>query len=302
MLLRTLFIGTLAVISFGTITLLLLPLMLRPGREAQRALEAVLRPAFESRLITSKERFLDGILSVVQDIRARLHLNPSEQSIRKLAMAGYWNASAPDFYFAAQLFLPMLFAWFGSLLHQNTLFWMVIGATIGYFTPEFWLTGTTRKRRDRIGRSLPDAIDLLVICVDAGLGLDQAVLRVSDELASSHPDLQEELHRMHLEQRAGRPRLETWQNLSARIKLPEVDSLVSLLIQSDRFGTQINKALSNFADDIRQRHRQRVEELAAQAKIKIVFPLVFFIFPCLFIVLLGPAVLSIMHDLQSLIK
>jgi tight adherence protein C len=295
-------ISAFAVVLFGSLMLLLLPLALKPSKEAQRVLDVVLRPISETTFITGKERFLDGILSVVRELRNRLHLMPNKKVAEKLAMAGYWSVSAPDFYFGAQLFCPALLAWAGSLVRGGTWFGIFIGLSLGFALPEMWLTGAIAKRRERIRRSLPDAIDLLVICVDGGLGLDQAVLRVSEELVYSRPELQQEFHRVHLEQRAGRPRAESWQNLAERTKLPELASFVSLLTQSDRFGTQVTKALSNFADDIRERHRQRVEEAAAQTKIKIIFPLVFFIFPCLFIVLLGPAVLTITHDLQSIIR
>jgi tight adherence protein C len=168
--------------------------------------------------------------------------------------------------------------------------------------PNFWIMEKAKWRKERIRRSLPDVIDLLVICVDAGLGLDQALLRVSEEIVFSHPDIQQELNRVHLEQRAGRPRLETWENLSARVAMPELSAFVSMLVQADRFGTPIAKTLSTFADDIRVKRRQRVEEAAVKTKIKIIFPLVFFIFPCLFIVLLGPAVLNISSSLKGIAK
>jgi tight adherence protein C len=295
-----LIVAALAILVFGISALLLVTLLLRAPKEAQRTLEIVLSPNRETKSITGRERFLDGVLSIVHGVRTRLRLTPSEKSAEKLAAAGYRRASAPDFYFAAQVFMPILCGWCGSFVHNNPLFWISICGAVGFFAPEFWLTEMVRRRRNRIRRSLPDTIDLLVICVDAGLGLDQAVLRVSEEIAHVHPELQEELHRMRLEQKAGRPRLEVWQNLAARVKLPELTSLVSLLVQADRSGTQITKALSSFADDLRLRQRQRVEEAVAETKIKIIFPLVFFIFPCLFIVLLGPALLNITRDLKNL--
>ncbi len=298
--LQTFLIGAFAVVVFGSLTLLFLQIALRPGREAQRAVEVTLHPSQKNTLITQKKQFLDGILSIVQRVRTRLRLMPSETTARRLAMAGYWNASATDFYLAAQVFFPLVFAWVGSLVHSNTFLWMFVFALAGFLAPTFWLERAIRDRKNRIRRDLPDALDLLVICVDAGLGLDQAVLRVSDELILSHPVLHEELHRVHLEQRAGRPRLETWQNLADRTTLPELALFVSLLVQADRFGTQVTKGLSTFADDLRQQQRQRAEEAVAQLKIKILFPLVFLIFPCLFIVILGPAALSIAHDFHTL--
>ncbi len=295
-------VGAFAIVVFGLLTLLFLQLALRPGREAQRAVEVVLRPAQPSPQVPRKKRLLVGILSFVQQVRTRFHIMPSETTRKRLAMAGYWNANATDFYFASQVFVPVLFAWLGSLMQSNTVLCMFIFAAVGHFLPSFWLDREIRKRKERIRRDLPDAIDLLVICVDAGLGIDQAVLRVSDELIHSHPVLREELHRVQLEQRAGRPRHESWQSLADRTALPELASFVSLLVQSDRFGTQVAKGLGIFADELRQKQRQRAEEAVARLKIKIIFPLVFLIFPCLFIVILGPAALNIAQELQALSK
>jgi tight adherence protein C len=160
-----------------------------------------------------------------------------------------------------------------------------------------WLKRKTANRRNRIRKSLPDALDLMVICVDAGLGLDQALLRIGEELSASHPDISEEFIQVNLEQRAGRPRLEAWKNLADRSEIEEFTSFVSMLTQTDRFGTPIIRALSRFSEDIRSKRRQRAEEAAAKTKIKIIFPLVLCIFPCIFIVLLAPALLSISSGL-----
>jgi tight adherence protein C len=163
-----------------------------------------------------------------------------------------------------------------------------------------WLKRKTASRRNRIRKSLPDALDLMVICVDAGLGLDQALLRIGEELAVSHPDIAEEFVQVNLEQRAGRPRLEAWKNLADRSEIEEFTSFVSMLTQTDRFGTPIIRALSRFSEDIRSKRRQRAEEAAAKTKIKIIFPLVLCIFPCIFIVLLAPALLNIASGLGGL--
>jgi tight adherence protein C len=140
----------------------------------------------------------------------------------------------------------------------------------------------------------------MVICVDAGLGLDQALLRIGDELAVSHPDIHEEFLQVNREQRAGRPRVEAWQNLADRTEIEEFTSFVSMLTQTDRFGTPIAKALTRFSEDIRTKRKQHAEEAASKTKIKIIFPLVLCIFPCIFIVLLAPAVLNIMAGLQGM--
>jgi tight adherence protein C len=166
--------------------------------------------------------------------------------------------------------------------------------------PGIWLTTQARKRKARIRKSIPDAIDLLVICVDAGLGLDQALLRIGEELDMVHPDINEEFMRINLEQRAGTSRLDAWKGLAERTEIEEFTAFVSMLTQTDRFGTPIIKALSSFSEEIRTKRRQRAEEAAAKTKIKIIFPLVLCIFPCIFIVLLVPALLGIAKGMQVL--
>jgi tight adherence protein C len=295
-------IAALSVIVFCITVLLLIAVFVRPSKEAQRTLDIVAGSHPERPVLNSRERFQEGLLSIAQEIRSRLGFKVSENSVERLSSAGFRDSNSVDFYFAAQLLLPLIFALLACFIRQNTLIWALCLAFVGYVIPDLWLSSSVRRRRKKIRSSLPDMIDLLVICVDAGLGLDQAVLRVSDEISISHPEIKEELTRMHLEQKAGRPRLETWQNLAARTQVPELTSLTNILTQADRFGTPITRALSGFADDIRERYRQRVEEAAAETKIKIVFPLVFCIFPCLFIVLLGPAFLTIVHGLKSIVQ
>jgi tight adherence protein C len=145
-------------------------------------------------------------------------------------------------------------------------------------------------------------VDLLVICVDAGLGLDQAMLRVGQELANSHPEINEEFLQINREQRAGKPRLDAWRSMAIRTNLPDIEAFVNMLVQTERFGTPIARALSTFADGMRQKRRQLAEEKAAKTTVKIIFPLVLFIFPCMFIVLLGPAIISMMRNLTALTK
>jgi len=171
---------------------------------------------------------------------------------------------------------------------------------VGYLLPDMWLTRMIKRRSARIRKSIPDAVDLLAICVEAGLGMDQALLRVGDEIALSHPDINEEFTQVNLEQRAGTQRLEAWQNLALRTQMDEFKSFVSMLTQSDRFGTPILKALNRFSEDLRTKRRQAAEEAAAKTKIKIIFPLVLFIFPCIFIVLLAPAIMSIATGLKGM--
>jgi tight adherence protein C len=218
----------------------------------------------------------------------------------KLAMAGIRGTASSDIFFASQFLMPAAGAVAGSLIGTNTISYVLGLGALGYMAPNMWLNYKTKGRRKRIRRSIPDALDLMVICVDAGLGLDQALLRIGVELGASYPDIQEEFLQVNREQRAGRPRLEAWQNLADRTEIEEFTAFVNMLAQTDRFGTPIIRALSRLSEDIRQKRRQRAEEAASKTKIKIIFPLVLCIFPCIFIVLLAPAILSIIAGMQGM--
>lgn len=284
---------------FLGLCLLLSAALLRTSPEVDRLKEVLAGGNLEQDGAHSRRRLVERLGRMAREIRSRFDLGPNPKLRERLYAAGMRSAAAPDLFFAAQCLLPLVGAFAGSFIRETPLFWVFAFAVIGYIAPDFWLTEKTRLRRKRILRSMPDAVDLLVICVDAGLGLDQALIRVGEELAFSHPDIHEELARVHLEQRAGKPRLEAWEALVSRTRLPEFAAFVSMLTQTDRFGTPIVTALSRFADDLRVKRRQRVEEAAAKTKIKIIFPLVFCIFPSLFIVLLAPALMNIARELKG---
>lgn len=285
---------------FLAIALLSAPVVLRPSPEAQRILEVVTSNRADRRTIRGKEVITDGILKAGRDLRARLGLAENVKLKKRLLEAGLRDKSTLDIFFAVQLACPLLGCFAGSFIPDNTAFWVFALAVVGYMAPDFWLTKKTAKRRHVIRRSIPDCLDLLVICVDAGLGLDQALLRVSSELSVSHPEINEELNQVNLEQRAGKPRLEAWQGVAERTQIEEFKAFVSMLVQTDKFGTPILKALSQFSEEIRMKRRQHAEEAAAKTKIKIIFPLVLCIFPCVFIVLLAPAILSIMSGFKAM--
>jgi len=273
--------------------------MTRPSAAAQRMLEVVEGGRVSHRVSGPKKLMESRLLQVAQGLRSRSGISVSSKLKNRLLMAGFRDPSAADLFVAAQILCPLAAIFAASFIPSNTLFWVFALAVVGFLAPDIWLTEKTRSRKETILRSLPDALDLLVICVDAGLGLDQALIRVGEELSLSHPEIHEEFVRVNLEQRAGTPRLEAWQGIVTRTKIPELASFVSMLTQADRFGTPILKTLSRFADDLRVKRKQKVEEAAAKTKIKIVFPLVFCIFPCLFIVLLAPALLSISATLRA---
>ncbi len=293
----------LGLIIFGVVALLLTPNLFRPSPEAQRMFEVVKNDKVEradQRTIRGKEQFQDKLLNVASELRIRLGLAENPKLKARLAQAGMHKKASADIFFAAQFLVPISAAVAGSLIGKNTLYCVCAFGVVGYLIPDLWLTRTTSGRRNRIRRSIPDALDLMVICVDAGLGLDQALLRIGGELEVSHPDIHEEFLQVNREQRAGRPRLEAWQNLADRTEIEEFNSFVSMLTQTDRFGTPIVKALTRFSEDIRLKRKQHAEEQASKTKIKIIFPLVLCIFPCIFIVLLAPAILNIMAGLQGM--
>ena len=173
----------------------------------------------------------------------------------------------------------------------------VFVALLGFYLPDIWLRQKTDKRRENILKALPDALDLLVVCVEAGMGLDSAINRVAEESKDSGPELSDELHFMTLELRAGKPRRKALKNLASRIDLDEVSSLVTLLIETEKFGTSMADALRVYSDSYRIQRHQRAEELAAKLPVKLLIPLGLFIFPALFVVILGPAFISIYRAL-----
>jgi tight adherence protein C len=166
-----------------------------------------------------------------------------------------------------------------------------LAAGLGYLAPDFWLSNRVAARQSQLRLGLPEALDLIVICVEAGLSMDKATMRTAQELRISQPAIADELNLVYLEQRAGRPRGEAWRNLGDRTDVDTIRSLASILIQADKFGTSIGKMLRAHSETLRTRRRQDAEEQAAKTTVKLVFPLVLFIFPSLFVVTLGPSMI-----------
>lgn len=216
--------------------------------------------------------------------------------------AGYRTSSAPVLYFAAKailtLALPGLLLLYagtaGTTLQPNTfLLLLIVLAAIGYFLPNAILSRKIKLRKREIFESFPDAIDLMTVCVEAGLGLDAALSRVGEEMHLTSPTLAEELHLVNLELRAGSTRERALRNLALRTGVDEVDMLVAMLVQADRFGTSVADSLRVHSESLRTKRRQRAEEAAAKIPVKLLFPLIFCIFPSMLLVLLGPAFISI---------
>lgn len=183
--------------------------------------------------------------------------------------------------------------YFTGFYLKNPMFVLSVAAIAGYLLPDFWLTQRIHKRQRILRLSLPDALDLLVICVEAGLAIDQGLLRVSQELDITHPELCEELSMVNNETRVGKPRLDALRDLASRTGVDDIKALVAMLVQADRFGTSVAQSLRVHSDQLRIMRRQRAEEQAAKVTVKMVPALVLFIFPAMFAVLLGPAVISI---------
>jgi tight adherence protein C len=269
---------------------------------ARRVLEVTASAQFQEDRVNRWKRVQQTLLRMVRKLRAKIGLAEGERLRQRFVNAGLRGPGPTEKYFAAQMLGPVVAIVAGSFIPSNTFIWVAALATLAYLAPDFWLDHAVKARRDRIRRSVPDAVDLLVICVDAGLGLDQAMLRVGVELSISHPEINEEFLQINREQRAGKPRMDAWQSMADRTGLPDIASFTSMLAQTEKFGTPIARALSTFADGMRMERRQRAEEVAAKTTVKMIFPLVLFIFPSMFIVLLAPAVLSIGRGLAGLGK
>ncbi len=240
-----------------------------------------------------------AITAIARWLRAHLGLTERAGLGDRLIAAGHRSPLAIDLYTAARILGPVAILLPACLVPFGRAFWIMALPAIAYLLPDLVLGHLIRRRRAALRKSLPDAIDLLVICVDAGLGLDQAMLRVAEELKGTHPAIHEELMQINREQRAGLPRVTAWELMARRVGLAEIDAFVSMLMQTERFGTPISRALSQFAATTRMKRTQRAEENAARTTVKIIFPLVLFIFPSIFIVLLGPAVITIMASLDT---
>jgi tight adherence protein C len=213
---------------------------------------------------------------------------------QKLARCGYHGYLPAVIYAISEVALPMIFGgavivWLGFRAGMVLAF---VAAAMGYLLPPLYVSRLVKAYKKEIRNGLADALDLLIVCIEAGSGLDQALMRSTEELAVSYPNLSSELGMITTEIRAGKPRLEAFKNFAERTKVEDVQSLVAMLVQTDRFGTSIAQALRTHADVLRTKRRQRAEEKAAKLGVKLVFPLVLCLFPALYVVTLGPAVIQ----------
>jgi tight adherence protein C len=214
-----------------------------------------------------------------------------------LIQAGYREPRHLTIYVGTRVLFALFGAALAILIEGRVDLLIVAVAGFGFFIPRFMLKRMIRERQRRITLALPDALDLTVICVEVGLALDQAMMRVGEDLRHAHRDLSEEFHLVNLEMRAGKPRAEALRNLVERTGVDDLRALVATLVQTDRFGTSVSQALRVHSESLRTERRQRAEEQAAKTTIKMVIPLVIFVLPSIIFVTLGPAVIQLIRTL-----
>ena len=235
--------------------------------------------------------------AAVKRVRSFVPKSPKEMNRieRRMTSAGYYGPWPATLFAVAELLLPALV--FGLIVFNfgtgSALIFAFIFAVIAFYIPNLWLGRAINERRREIRNGLPDAIDLLIVCIESGSGLDQALNRVAEELALPYPALARELDMISSETRAGKPRMEAFKNFADRTKVEDVRSLVAMLIQTDRFGTSLGLALRTHAETLRTKRRQRAEERAAKLGVKLLFPLVFCMFPAFYLIVLGPSMLKV---------
>jgi len=221
---------------------------------------------------------------------------------RRLAAAGFHGTASVLVYSAAELIGPVIAFAFVYLVLDVDPRWLfaIMAAAVAYLVPAYIVQRRIRLRQKEIRNGLPDALDLLIISLEAGLALDQAMLKCSEELAIAYPALAEEFRLVNIETRAGKPRLEALKNFAGRTQVDDVRALVAMLVQTDRFGTSVAQSLRTHAEESRIKRRQRAEEKAAKLSAKLIFPLVFFLLPAFFVVATGPALLEFVEFFGNL--
>lgn len=236
-------------------------------------------------------------------VSAKLGRSPKELAGLRLRLtrAGFDHPAAPVVYTFLEFGVPIILAGAALYLLEGPAAWLWAGGLgVGaYFAPGFFVDYRLSVRRREIQNGLPDALDLLVVCIEAGCGIDQAIVKTSDELALTYPVLANELRILTAEVRAGKPRIEAFKSLAQRTRVDDIRALVAMLIQTDRFGTSIGQALRTHSDTSRTKRRQRAEEQAQKIAVKLVFPLVLCFFPAFYVVVLGPAVIQFVRTFMK---
>ncbi len=253
----------------------------------------------------------DRVVRVFEQIGDKIPLSPSEQTVtrRDLTMAGYRADTAIPIFYGIKVFMCAVFFLFGLAVKHGVsdqtvpqMVVLVFCTGFGYYFPTLGLEKRVKKRQQKLRLSLPDALDMMVVAVEAGLGLDQTLQYVAREIEAGHPELSDELGLVGLEMRAGKRRAESLRNLAERTGEVELRKLVAILTQSDRFGTSMGESLRTHSDFMRLRRKQEAEERAAKIGVKLVFPIFIFILPSMMLVAAGPALLKVFRDLFPMMQ
>ena len=274
-----------------------------PPESVATAIKASPR-ANEARRASTMQQVGVSIGGMVGHFEGVIPKSQSEISVlrQRLIRAGLRGDSAVNIFYGAKFLLiiaTVATVYLTRVAAVSYVFVTIAALAFGFLAPDFWLGRQIKNRQRKIKRGLPDLLDLLVVCLEAGLSLDQATARTADELETSGPEICDELRIVVLEQRAGCVRSEAWKHMAERTDIDIVRNLVTMLVQAEEFGTSIAKSLRVHADTYRVKRVQQVEELAAKTTIKILFPLVIFIFPSLFLVTLGPALILMLDSFKN---
>jgi tight adherence protein C len=300
-----------AVLSFFAIFLLITSaaLLIFYRETIQARISAAINPQVKQQksLKTTLQDTGTILGGVVEHLERVVPRSEAEVSVvqQRLIHAGFRKETSLNIFYGAKVIAPAvlcLLVTVTGIAKSNPFFIYIACLGVGYLVPDFVLGKIISNRQSSIRRGLPDVLDMLVICVEAGLSLDQATARTAEELHYAQPVLSDELGVVALEQRAGSARADAWKHLADRTGVDSVRNLVSMLVQSEQFGTSIAKTLRVHSDTLRQKRVQEIEEKAAKLSVKLLFPLVLFIFPALFVVVLGPAAIIMMDSFKTLFK
>ena len=279
---------------FGSLIVAAAALLFMPNKAV--AIDRRLEELMPGRENADERKTLDALVRLFKRVGEKAPRSPKEMGTLRLRLvqAGYRRDEALTIFFGIRIMFALtLFALFAtSIVTRPNITLALAGVGFGYIFPGMVIARLAKRRAHKIQLSLADALDLLVVSVEAGLGLDQALTRVGDELAFAYPDLSEELRLVHLEMRAGQPRSDALRNLATRTGVDDLNSLVTMLIQTDKFGTSVAQSLRVYSETLRTKRRQRAEEAAAKTGVKMVFPLVLCIFPAIWVVTIGPAAIK----------
>ena len=292
---------------FGTLIITAAAMALMPRRASaiDKRLEELMVPSDRSEEQEAKPRF-QSLIGMLKRVGEKAPRSPKELGALRLRLvqAGYRRDEALTIFFGIRVsFALLMFALLStSVMTRPNMTLALGGLGFGYLIPGMILARKAKRRAHRIRLALADMLDLLVVSVEAGLGLDQAISRVGTELAFAYPELSDELRLINLELRAGKARSEALRNLADRTGVDDLSSLVTMLIQTDKFGTSVAQSLRVYSETLRTKRRQRAEEAAAKTGVKMVFPLVFCIFPAIWVVTIGPAAIRFVTVLFPLIE